>query len=269
MILLNKQEIKTEQFPNNETKVKDFDDVIQKNNLLEFTYHQDGDLIQLMFVKSRLDEESLNCKLLIHYMPYSRMDRKIAGDLFTLKYICQFINNLKFEEVFVIEPHSSITIELLDNSTALYPALEWLPQLMKNLNFTENDRIIFPDKGAAARYKDSGYTNICIFEKTRNAATGHIENMVLKEGTLPQGARCIIVDDLCSAGGTFLWAGSILREMGASDISLLVTHCEKSIFSGKLLEGTSPINRIYTTTSMMNEVHPKLNYISLNTENYV
>jgi len=266
MILLNKQEIKTETFPNKETKIKDFDGIIQKDNLIQFTYQEDGDLIRLMFVKYRLDEEKANCKLLINYMPYSRMDRRIEGDLFTLKYTCRLINSLNFDEVFVVEPHSHKTIELLHNSVAVYPAMKWLPRIMAEMKFTENDRIVFPDKGAAARYADCEYENVCIFEKTRNAATGRIENMVLKEGSLPQGARCIIVDDLCSAGGTFHWAGSILKEMGADDITLMITHCEQSIFSGKLLEADSPIDRIYTSNSMMNDQHLKLNYITLNTE---
>lgn len=268
MILINKQEIKTEKFPNNETKVKDFGDWIKKQNLVEFIYKDDQDLIALMFVKSRLDEKMATCNLLIHYMPYSRMDREIDGDLFTLKYTCQFINILNFQKVFVVEPHSEVTIQLLNNATAVYPALIWVKQLVQDLQFTDKDRIIFPDKGAAARYKDSGLKNICIFEKTRNPNTGHIENMVLKEGTIPQGARCIIIDDLCSAGGTFHWAGTILKEMGASDITLLVTHCEKTIFKGKLLDENSPIDRIFTTTSMMNENHPKINYITLNTQEY-
>lgn len=269
MILLNKYEIIIEFFPNKETKVKDFDNLVGKDNLIQFTYHEDGDLIRLMFVKQRLDEMNVNSGLVINYMPYSRMDRKIEGDLFTLKYVCQFINNLKFEKVFVVEPHSHKTIELLDDAIAIYPALDWLPQIMIELEFTENDRIVFPDKGAAARYRDSNYKNVCIFEKTRNAATGRIENMELKEGTLPENAKCIIVDDLCSAGGTFFWAGSILKEMGVSDITLMVTHCEPSIFSGKLLHEDSPVNRIYTSNSMMSERHPKLNYKNINIENYV
>lgn len=269
MILLNKQEIITEQFPNNETKIKDFDAFVEDTNLIEFTYKEDGDLIRLMFVKQHLDELVSTCSLLIHYMPYSRMDRKIEGDLFTLKYTCNFINNLNFDKVYVVEPHSDKTTELLNNSTAIYPALEWLPTLMKQLNFGENDRIVFPDKGAAARYKDCGYEHVCIFEKTRNPLTGRIENMVLKEGNVPNGAKCIIVDDLCSAGGTFFGAGIILKEMGADDISLLVTHCEPQVFKGKLLNPDSPIDRIFTTTSMTNQTHSKINYITLNTEKYV
>ena len=269
MIILNNFEIKTEQFPNMETKVKDFSETIVVNNLLEFSYREDGDLIRLMFIKARLDEAKVKCTLLIHYMPYSRMDRKIDGDLFTLKYTCEFINQLQFDKVFVVEPHSNVTINLLENSSAIYPILQWLPKLMHELQFIDQDRIIFPDKGAAARYKDSGLQNICVFEKTRNPLTGHIDKMVLKEGNIPKGAKCIIIDDLCSAGGTFLWAGNILKEMGASEISLAVTHCEKTIFSGKLLDEHSPIYLIYTTTSIMNETHPKIKYINLNLEDYV
>lgn len=269
MIILNKQTIVTEQFPNMETKVKDFDELILKDNLIQFTYAEDRDLIQLFFVKKRLDEEKVNCKLLVSYMPYSRMDRKIDGDLFTLQYVCQFINSLHFDKVYVVEPHSSKTIELLENSVAIYPALDWLPTLMEDLHFTANDRIVFPDKGAAARYENAGYDNSCIFDKTRDVQTGRIENMQLKQGDIPPGARCIIVDDLCSGGGTFLWAGQILKEMGASKVYLLVTHCERRVFSGKLLDEDSPIDKVFTSNSMMSEVHPKLNYMNFNIENYV
>lgn len=269
MITLNKQLINTEQFPNKETKVKDFDSLIKQDNLIQFTYREDGDLIKLLFVKKRLDEEGVNAKLVIHYMPYSRMDRKIEGDLYTLKYICEFINNLHFIKVYVVEPHSNKTIELLNNSEAIYPALDWLPTIMQKLKFTNQDRIVFPDKGAATRYENSGYENSCIFDKTRNPQTGRIERMELKQGNIPQGARCIIVDDLCSAGGTFLNAGKILKEMGATEVYLLVTHCEPRVFTGQLLNEDSPIEMVFTSTSMMNEDHLKIEYINLKIEDYV
>ena len=270
MIVLNKHQIVTEQFPNGETKVKDFDQLILKNNLIEFTYQEDGDLIRLLFVKKRLDEvPSESCRLLIRYMPYSRMDRKIEGDLFTLQYVADFINSLQFDTVFVVEPHSKVTLELLANSVGIYPALDWLPQLMEKLDFSEQDRIVFPDKGAAERYINSGYENSCVFEKKRNPQTGRIESMQLKTGDIPFGAKCIIVDDLCSAGGTFLWAGKILKEMGASVVYLLVTHCEPRIFKGALLDDDSPIVSVFTTNSMMDTVHPKINYINLPNEHYV
>jgi len=269
MILLNECKITIEQFPNKESKIKDFETLIAEQNLLQFVYEDDGDLLRLLFVKKRLNELQAPCELLIQYMPYSRMDRKIEGDLFTLKYTCAFINSLHFDKVYVLEPHSSITMDLLEHSVAIYPALDWLPQLMEDLQFTENDRIVFPDKGAAARYKESGYENICVFDKTRNPQTGRIENMFLKEGTVPKGAKCIIVDDLCSSGGTFIWSGNILKEMSADTISLLITHCEPRVLTGQLLNSDSPISHVYCSPSMMQQKHAKITYLPLNIERYV
>ena len=286
MLLLNQQEISAEQFPNNETKVKDFDEnILPDRNVLEFKYFDDSDLIRLMFVKWRLDELQTPCTLVIRYMPYSRMDRKIPGSLFTLQYVCRFINILQFKEVVVIEPHSQKTMELLEHAVAVYPVMDWLPDIMTEIGFSDNDRIVFPDKGAAERYrnyglKDScvfektrnpitGRQDICVFEKTRNPITGRIEGMKQKEGTIPQGAKCIIIDDLCSAGGTFLLAGNSLRENGAGEVYLIVSHCEPTVFDGKLLADDSPIDRIYTSDSMMNRPHRKIKYLPVNIDRYV
>lgn len=269
MIRLNDKLIQTATFPNKETKISDFESWILPENVLEFFYREDGDLIHLLFVKSFLAESAVKCTLLIHYMPYSRMDRKLTGDLFTLKYVCQFINSMNFDQVCVVEPHSRVTMDLLDRSSPVFPVLDWLAQVKLAMAFSENDRIIFPDKGAAARYQDAGLSQVCVFEKTRNPSTGRIEGMFLKEGDLPVGANCLIIDDLCSKGGTFLAVGSLLKDLGAQRINLLVTHCEETIFAGKLLDEGSPISQIYTSNSMMHIAHPQLQYLTLNLENYV
>lgn len=229
MLKLNGKQITTERYPNNETKVKDFKEYIQKEeNILEFKYLTDADLVTLMFVKQRIDEANVPCRLFIWYMPYSRMDRKIEGDLFTLKYTCNFINWLHFTKVVVMEPHSEKTVQMLERMRPVYPVKDWV----KAEELGEQVQIIFPDKGAAARYINSGYKNVCIMEKKRDPITGVIQNMHIKEGTVIPGAKCIIIDDLCSKGGTFAWAGSILKDAGASEVVLVVSHCEETIFKG-------------------------------------
>ncbi|MBL4931955.1 hypothetical protein JK634_09070 [Clostridium sp. YIM B02565] len=40
----------------------------------------------------------------------------------------------------------------------------------------------------------------------------------------------IILVDLCSKGGTFMLTEEKLKEMGAKEIYLAVTHCENTIF---------------------------------------
>lgn len=269
MLTLNGTKVLTERFPNNETKVKDFAEaIVEGNNILEFKYSSDEDLVTLMFVKSRIDEFKVPCTLFIWYMPYSRMDRKIEGDLFTLQYSTSFVNWLNFAKVIVMEPHSEKTMRMLKRANPIYPVKDWLPEVQKEIGFSENDHIVFPDKGAAARYADSGYANVCVMEKKRNPLTGHIEDMYLKEGKVNLGSKCIIIDDLCSKGGTFAWAGSILKDLGASEVYLVVSHCEETIFKGKLLAEGSPISKVYTSTSIMCEAHPNIKYMDVDVDRY-
>lgn len=273
MLRLNGFEIQTERFANNETKVKDFEqhifgiggECILIPNVLEFKYFNDEDLILLMFVKKRIDEFKVPCTLFIWYMSYSRMDRKIEGDLFNLKYICDYINWLNFARVVVMEPHSEKTVQLLERVTAIYPIKDWV----RPENVSDDLQIVFPDKGAAARYKDCNYKNVCIMEKTRNPFTGWITDLKLKEGKVIPGSKCIIIDDLCSAGGTFLRAANILKENGAGEVVLVVFHCEETIFKGSLLKDDSPISEIYTSKSIMDKEHPKIHYMDVNVMEYV
>lgn len=250
MIKLNGYEIQTERFPNNEARVKDFeqDIILDKNrkNVLEFKYFNDDDLVLLMFVKKRIDEFKVPCILFIWYMSYSRMDRKIEGDLFNLKYVCDYINWLNFEKVIVMEPHSDKTMELLERSTAVYPVKDWV----KPEELGESVQIIFPDKGALARYNDCNYPNVCVMQKIRDPHTGWITDMYLKEGTVIPGAKCIIIDDICATGGTMQKAANILKKAGAGEVVLITSHCELKVFDGDLLKNSSPISKLYTSKSI-------------------
>ena len=282
MLKLNGQKIKVEHFPNNETMVKNLEKCIRPGqNVLEFKYYDDSEFVKLMFVKKRLDELKVACTLFIWYMAYSRMDRKIEGDLFTLQYVCEFMNSLNFERIIVMEPHSQPTLNLLERAEAIYPVNDWLEAIKKDIGFDEErDHVVFPDKGAAARYIDSNYEeipenspykNVCVFAKERNPFTGQIMNMKIKHGAVNLGSKCIIIDDLCSKGGTFAWAGSILKAAGASEVYLVVSHCEKTVFYGQLLKNDSPIDRIYTSDSMMGKRknHPKIRYMDVDVAGYV
>jgi len=280
MLKLNGENVITGKFPNNETKVKDSLYVKDRKNILELQYESDADLILLKFVKDHLDMYyGCQTNLFIWYMPYSRMDRKIEGDIFTLESICDYIAGLGFEAIYVMEPHSKVTLEELETFSnsyyegskvrAIYPTYHWLPKVKEEIGFTENDHIVFPDKGAAARYKNKRFGNICIMEKKRDPATGEILDMTLIKGQVNPGSKCIIIDDLCSKGGTFAWAASILKELGASEVYLIVTHCEETIFAGKLLDDNSPIKKIYTSKSMMSKEHPKIHYMDVDVESYI
>lgn len=273
MIKINGKRVLTETFPNQETKVKAFmDGVTDQDTVVELKYESDKDLVTLLFVKSRLDERQQKAKLFIWYMPYSRMDREIPGDLFTLKYVCQFIGGLGFESVVVLEPHSEKTALLLEANgvavTSIYPVKQWIHQIMKDVDFSTIDHVVYPDKGARSRYEDSVLPNLLTFEKKRDAETGQIQGLFLKEGHVNPGSHCIIIDDLCARGGTFMSVGKILKEAGAKRVSLLVAHCENTVFEGDLLKNNSPIDHIYTSESMLTKTHEKITLLPLEVKDY-
>lgn len=116
----------------------------------------------------------------------------------------------------------------------------------------EADTIVLPDEGAANRFdiqsikalcqSDSGQdVNIVICSKVRDVSTGKLSGFKIESGTV--GKRCLIIDDICDGGGTFVGIQKILREAGAQQVYLSVYH---GIFSKGRVEG---IDGVYTTNS--------------------
>ena len=61
-----------------------------------------------------------------------------------------------------------------------------------------------------------------------------------------KGATCVIVDDICDGGGTFLGLATELKAKNAGELILIVTH---GIFSKGLESLTSVFDKIYSTNS--------------------
>ena len=51
-----------------------------------------------------------------------------------------------------------------------------------------------------------------------------------------------------------------LRELGASDVRLYVTHCEDTIRGGKILD-TDVVSKVYTTDSICHITDEKINFV--------
>jgi ribose-phosphate pyrophosphokinase len=258
LIKLNGTELIFKSFPNGETLVdgdKISDLLVSDSNLIVFKYENDSDLIKLLLVKSHIDATiNTETSLRIFYMPYSRMDRVEGESVFTLKYISKLINSLDFYNVEISEPHSDVTLALVDNSFPSYPTIKLLSSVMDEVNFDkESDYLFFPDSGAAKRYsKVKGFKTL-IGHKERDFQTGDIKRLDILGSVEGSGFKVIILDDLSSYGGTFLKSAEKLSEIGASEIYLLVGHAEESIYKGKVFEEGSLIDKVFTTDSIISE----------------
>lgn len=216
---------------------------------LTWKWESDADLTSLMLMK----ECYPNFKYLrILYLPYGREDRnRLKRSRCPLRYIGQFIQSLGFERIVVVDPHSDLTMAYLgENAEPLYP-VDLLRSAACQIPYSDYV-VMFPDAGAAKRYGDawSKFRHI-IGTKFRDMETGKLSNYTVVGGDKAIGKKVLIVDDICSYGGTFMLAGDAIRVYDPTEITLVVTHCEHSIFKGSIFKEGSPISRVVTTDSII------------------
>lgn len=263
MIYLNEKKVNVKKFPNGESLINSEDlKVNEETNIIKLKFESDEDITHLIFLKGHLDELNCECILEILYMPYSRMDRTEGKTVFTLKYLCKLINSMNFDKVYIYEPHSDVSVALLDRvsiiNTSSNIAKKVLEKFLKEEKCEEPVYLVYPDAGAEKRYsKQIEYDKVLSASKERDFKTGYIKKLEINGTVDSESFKAIIVDDLCSKGGTFILTAAKLKKMGASEIYLVVTHCEETIFKGDILK-TDLIKKVYTTNSILSRKHEKI-----------
>jgi len=256
MISVNGLPIGTNCYPNNERILETSDILNLAFNIKKFTiemkYATDIDISILSMVKRYLDDtiENPEITLIMKYVPYSRMDRKIKGYMFSLKYFCKMINDLNFHKVMVLDAHSNITTALLDRCFEI-DVIQYIEKIVDKVNI---DYVFYPDLGSLKRYSKT----LKIWRKTfygnkkRDLSNGKIINYELVDCPDIQGKDILIIDDLCSYGGTFKLASEKLKEKGANKVYLYVSHCEDSIYKGDMIK-SGLIEKVFTTDSILTD----------------
>lgn len=265
MIFLNDKEIEVKKFPNGESLINSQElNIKEWANTIKLKFESDNDITHLIFLKEHLDESNIKCNLIIPYMPYSRMDRTEGFTVFTLKHLCRLINNLNFEEVSIYEPHSDVCVALLDRVKVINMSAILAKNLLEKVDDKKDSvYLVYPDAGAAKRYgKQIEYEKILTANKERDFKTGSINKLEINGAVESKNFKAIIVDDLCSKGGTFILTAKKLKEMGATEIYLVVTHCEDTIFDGEILK-TDLITKVFTTNSILSKEHEKIEISSI------
>lgn len=261
MIKVNGKELDYSLFPNLEMLVdtKCFESVSSGEKIeIEYQFSGNESLLHLYFVLSHIKMHFPECSvnLVIAYMPYSRMDRSQNGSCFTLAHTASLIASaLKDgDSVSIVEPHSEETLKQFEAcGCKSVRALEAIPGLAKSLiDYLEVDVVCYPDKGARLRYAQASFDKPVVHcEKKRDFDTGNIIGLDLVGAVDLTERIVLIVDDLCSKGGTFFHTANRLREAGARAVFLLVCHMEPNVVNGELVKDSSPVNHVYCTDTMI------------------
>jgi ribose-phosphate pyrophosphokinase len=172
----------------------------------------------------------------IPYVPYARQDRvMVPGEPLSIKVFAGIINNLNLDKVIVFDAHSDVSVALLDRCTNI-PNHEMIRHFVDKLKLTDFT-LVSPDIGAYKKvdklaekigYKGEIATGI----KIRDLATGQIVRSDVNTEDL-QGKACIVVDDICDGGRTFIELAASLKAKNAGDLYFMVSH---GIFSYNAIE---------------------------------
>lgn len=206
-------------------------------------------LLQLLQTANAIDHlNAKKKKLVIPYLMGARYDRlMVPGDGFDLEVVAGLINSMKFEQVYLYDIHSEVSIELIHNSVSI--TNEQLVKAYKQ----ENAVLICPDKGAAKKIEhyaewNINLTDIVYCNKTRDLTNGKISLKVM-DAEKCNNRNCVIIDDLCDGGGTFL---AIAQQIQPAHLTLIVTH---GIFSKGFVELEKSFNQIIVSDSYQQEYH--------------
>lgn len=250
-------------FPDNTPLIKiieapsNFYRVIWKYEGMEelFTVYSIGRHIKLTFPQSLTE-------LSMPYIPNARMDREEDfKDVFTLKYFAEIINAAKFDNVKVLDPHSDVSTALID-AVSQIPVSPIVEKAITASN-TDIQLAFYPDAGAAKRYSKLIKLPYAYGSKNRDWETGEIKSLEISGVSSDiEGKNIMIIDDICSAGGTFYYSAKKLKEIGAGKIFLYVSHLENTILEHMdRLEGL--IEHIFTTDSIFTGNHEKITIVEM------
>jgi len=185
--------------------------------------------------------------LFVPYFPAARQDRvMVLGEPLSVKVYTDILNSLKLESITVFDPHSEVTPALLDNCNVIRNHV-FVQKVIEHIG--KEVLLVSPDGGALKKiYKVSeflGGVEVIECSKKRNVKNGNLEGFTVYQEDL-EGKDCLIVDDICDGGGTFLGLAKELQKKNAGNLFLAVSH---GIFSKRCDELNQYFTKIYTTDS--------------------
>lgn len=221
--------------------------------LLAFRYFLD-------YVEDQLNHVKLN--VFLPYLPNMRQDRlngsETVTNLFSLKSVTKLLKSSNVRSYLITDPHSEVSSALLDQSKVLDQSMVYC-RLRDRFDF-ECDVIVAPDAGAFKKSEKIAsmlQRPLVLASKHRDAITNELTDTQLLAGSVV-GKHVVIVDDILDGGRTFSSLAKVLKEKGASVVSLFVTH---GIFSYGYESLKGDIDNIYVYYNWLPEEDVDQNFI--------
>lgn len=242
-----------------ESGVNKFEEIIITHRVNSF--NDLGMVIACVYAVRRYTEK---VSLIMPYFPGARQDRLTKdGEVLTVRMYADIINSLSLYSVVVVDPHSDVVAALVNNVSVISPRIFAKDVLEHMMSISGEDGrrlmkdmyLVAPDAGSAKKLKEIAghlrkyglpFYKVLQCGKRRDTKTGKLSGFEVYADDL-EGRTCLILDDICDGGGTFLGLAHELEQKGAGELLLGVSH---GIFSKGLDRLLKKYSIIFTTDSI-------------------
>ena len=192
-------------------------------------------LIELLLCVDALKRSSAkNITAVIPYFGYARQDRKVVPRTsISAKMVSNLITNAGADRVVTLDLHSGQIQGFFDIPVDNLFATPIFARHIKKRIRSKNLICVAPDVGGTARARALGKMlniGLAIVDKRRpSPGKSEVMNVI---GNV-NNKTCVIVDDIIDSGGTIVNAAKILKQKGAKDVHVYVSH---GVLSGDAVE---------------------------------
>ena len=212
-------------------------------------------LMELLLCIDALKRSSAkNITTVIPYFGYARQDRKVVPRTsISAKLVSNLITKAGADRVVTVDLHAGQVQGFFDIPVDnLFCTPIFARHVKKNIK-SRNIICVAPDVGGTERARALGKSldvGLAIVDKRRPApGKSQVMNVIgnVKDKT------CIIVDDIIDSGGTIINSAKALKDRGAKEVYVYITH---GVFSGEAVKKIqqSAIKKLIITDSIDNQI---------------
>ena len=210
-------------------------------------------LMELLICIDALRRSSAkNITAVIPYFGYARQDRKVVPrTAISAKLVSNLITNAGAHRIVTVDLHAGQIQGFFDIPVDNLFSTPIFSKHIKKYISNKNIICVAPDVGGVERARALGQklnVGLAIVDKRRPApGKSQVMNII---GNV-KGKNCLLVDDIIDSGGTIVNAAKALKEKGAKDVYVYVTH---GVLSGNAVEqiNNSKIKKLILTDTIDN-----------------
>ena len=265
MISVNGEKIQFKTFNDGSFRAKyNVNDYYSTSHIL-WLYDSELEALMLWYLVKHIHEHNPDglIDLSVPYIPNGRLDRVAhENEIFTLKYFADMLNSLPLHHVMAFDAHSHVSEALINRLTIETPEVD-----LRMLGYMHPNCVYaFPDAGSEKRYAPMINGPVVFGVKHRDWDSQEITGLTMFGDTsLIKGQDIIVCDDIVSRGSTLYGCCKQLKEMGANNIYVWISHTEDTVLQphieGKSLLDYDLITKLYTTNSIYRGNHSKIEVI--------